>query len=62
MFGTGDLPVLFQRPELFANKFQLNRHPVAYQCVEELILKRSRIDLPLYQSELYRQMPFLSTS
>ncbi|UJR31089.1 hypothetical protein I4U23_018597 [Adineta vaga] len=62
VFGTVDLSTLFNRHELFANKFHLNADPIAYQCLEELILNRSKLDLPLNDATFYRQMPFLLPS
>ncbi|CAF1113371.1 unnamed protein product [Rotaria sordida] len=62
IFSTVDLPILFNRHELFANKFHLNDDPIAYQCLEELILNRSKIDLPLNDAVFYRRMPFLLPS
>ena len=62
IFSTIDLPVLSNRHELVANKFDLNRDPIAYQCLEELLLNRSKIDLPLNDAKFYRRMPFLLVS
>jgi hypothetical protein len=62
VFGTVDLPTLLNRHELFANKFHLNADPIAYQCLEELILNKSKLDLPLNDATFYRQMPFLLPS
>jgi hypothetical protein len=62
VFGVGDLPSLLNRYELFANKFQLKTDPIAHQCQEQLILTRSRGDLPLNNATYYRHMPFLVPS
>jgi len=62
VFGTVDLPMLLTRRELIANKFHLNADPIAYQCLEELIVNRSKLDLPLNDATFYRQMPFLLPS
>ena len=59
VFGIVDLPSLFDRHELVANKFHLSADPIAYQCLEELILNRSRVELPLNDARFYREMPFL---
>ena len=59
VFSVRDLPTLFHRNELFANKFQVNFDPVAYQCMEELILNRSKSNSDLENTEFYHQMPFL---
>lgn len=62
VFGIVDLPTLVNRHELVANKFHLSADPIAYQCVEELMLNKSRINLPLNDATFYRQMPFLLPS
>ncbi|CAF3296693.1 unnamed protein product [Rotaria socialis] len=62
VFGIFDLPNLLNRHELFANKFHLNADPIAYQCLEELILNKSKLDLPLNDAIFYRHMPFLLPS
>ena len=59
VFGTVDLPTLYNRRELFANKFHLTADPIAYQCLEELIINKSKLSLPLFDASFYRQMPFL---
>ena len=42
IFGVGDLPWLYQRPELFVNKFYADEHePLAYDCMEELVYNRT---------------------
>ena len=42
IFGVGDLPWLYQRPELFVNKFYADElEPLAYDCMEELIYNRT---------------------
>ncbi|CAF3700939.1 unnamed protein product [Adineta steineri] len=62
VFGFLDLPSLLNRHELIANKFYLHTDPIAYQCLEELIFNRSRLDLPLNDATFYRRMPFLLPS
>ncbi|KAL3886799.1 hypothetical protein ACJMK2_026770 [Sinanodonta woodiana] len=42
VFGVGDLPLLYSRPELFANKFYWNYQHFAFDCMEELIYNRTR--------------------
>lgn len=42
VFGTGDLPLIASRRELFANKFYLNYHHFALDCVEELHFNHTR--------------------
>ena len=34
VFGVGDLPLLVRRRELFANKFHVDKEPLAYDCLE----------------------------
>ena len=41
IFGVGDLPWLFDRPELFANKFFMDFEWLAYDCMEELLYSRT---------------------
>lgn len=60
IFGIYDLPSLLNRPELIANKFYLKMDPIAYQCLEELILNQSKLDVPLKNAAFYHQMPFLT--
>ncbi|UJR15577.1 hypothetical protein I4U23_002515 [Adineta vaga] len=59
VFGTGDLPLLANRHEFIANKFNLNIDPLAYQCLEEVLFNRSKLNVPLTNAQFYRQMPFL---
>ncbi|ESO11476.1 hypothetical protein HELRODRAFT_139499, partial [Helobdella robusta] len=40
-FGVGDLPLLASRDELFANKFDYEFEPLAYNCMEELLFNRT---------------------
>lgn len=42
VFGTGDLPLLATRRELFANKFYLDYHRFALDCMEELHFNHTR--------------------
>ncbi|XP_045192808.2 beta-1,3-galactosyl-O-glycosyl-glycoprotein beta-1,6-N-acetylglucosaminyltransferase-like [Mercenaria mercenaria] len=42
VFGTGDLPMLASRRELFANKFYLDYHHFALDCMEELYFNHTR--------------------
>ena len=34
-YGVGDLPLLVTRPELFANRFQIDFEPATLDCIEE---------------------------
>jgi len=76
IFGVGDLPWLYQRPELFVNKFYADREPLAYDCMEELIYNRTIMQAakdsgldPTYLSQYesstfdptyYLKLPFVS--
>lgn len=42
IFSIGDLPLLKERKEMFANKFYWDYHPLAYDCMEELHFNRTR--------------------
>ncbi|CAF1546802.1 unnamed protein product, partial [Didymodactylos carnosus] len=53
VLSTVDLALLANRRELFANKFSLNRDPIVYQCLEELIMNKSLVDLPLSDASYY---------
>ena len=41
IFGIGDMPWLYDRPELFANKFHQDFEYVTYDCMEQLIFNRT---------------------
>lgn len=45
IFSVGDLYRLYDRAELFANKFFLNNDWVAYDCIDELVLNRTLNDV-----------------
>ena len=45
VFGSGDLPRLYNRSELFANKLFMENDIVAYDCMEELALNRTLDEL-----------------
>jgi len=40
-----DLPLLSVRPELFANKFHSNFHPLALDCLQEMLYNRTKAEL-----------------
>jgi len=52
IFGVGDLPWLYRRPELFINKFYVSQESLAYDCMEELIYNRTVMEAA-YHSGLY---------
>ena len=45
IFGVVDLPLLYSRPELFANKLHANYQPATLNCLEEWHHNRSRDEL-----------------
>jgi hypothetical protein len=45
IFGVGDLPLLAERRELFANKFHADYMPLAYDCLEQLHYDRVRREI-----------------
>ena len=46
IFGPGDLSKLYDRPEMFANKFFTEQDEVAFDCMEEMVLNRTLDELP----------------
>ena len=63
VYGVRDLPWLHQRPELFANKFHLTYHYLAYDCLEERHRNRTQMkeQVPLDEA-LYRNLPTVKYS
>jgi hypothetical protein len=62
IFGIGDLPLLAQRPEMFANKFNSDFHPLAYDCMEEMHYNRTRADLlgnRVFDDARYKRLDFV---
>jgi len=62
IFGVGDLPDLSSRPHLFANKFNVNFEPLAYDCLEELLHNRTRLELnglDLFNVSIYDDLSFI---
>lgn len=51
IFGVGDLKLLANRKELFANKFYIDYHPLVYDCLEEIHFNKTR-------DEVYGRMLF----
>ena len=41
IYGLGDLPWLYDRVELFANKFYIDYQWLAFDCMEELAFNRT---------------------
>ena len=59
IFGVGDLPWLYQRPELFANKFHDSFEWLAYDCLEELIFNRTLDRGAPFNATYYQNLPFV---
>ncbi|KAL5005737.1 hypothetical protein ScPMuIL_016895 [Solemya velum] len=62
VFGVGDLPLLYERPELFANKFVQGFQDIAFDCMEELHFNRTRDQyLGKYRFDVsnYKQFDFV---
>jgi hypothetical protein len=53
MFSVYDLPLLYSRPEFWADKFDLGFDPVAYQCMEEWYDDRVSLQDKLYTNLNY---------
>ncbi|XP_041372655.1 beta-1,3-galactosyl-O-glycosyl-glycoprotein beta-1,6-N-acetylglucosaminyltransferase-like [Gigantopelta aegis] len=59
VFGIGDLPLLVNRKELFANKFHFDFQPYALDCVEEWHYNRTRDEysgILRFDDSYYRQL------
>lgn len=61
IFGVGDMPWLYQRPELFVNKFHGDFQWIGYDCMEELIFNRTLASdrRPLLNTTYYENLPFV---
>ncbi|XP_069131827.1 beta-1,3-galactosyl-O-glycosyl-glycoprotein beta-1,6-N-acetylglucosaminyltransferase-like [Argopecten irradians] len=62
IFGVRDLPLLGQRPELFANKFHLDFEPLALDCLEEMIYNKTRDGSgqnSFFDTSLYEKLSFV---
>ncbi|KAK3601140.1 hypothetical protein CHS0354_019133 [Potamilus streckersoni] len=62
VFGVGDLPLLYSRPELFANKFYWNYQRFALDCMEELMYNRTRDEFLgklTFDPTFYRNLGFV---
>jgi len=64
IISTGDLPLLKSRPELFANKFHINRDRLVVGCLEEALFNRTRDQFdPLVENaidtEFYKGLGFV---
>ena len=60
ILGVADLPWLYQRPELFVNKFFSDFEYLAYDCLEELIWKRTlQGESALINRSYYSEIPYV---
>ncbi len=59
IFGVGDMPWLYHRPELFANKFHIKYQWLAYECLEELVRNRTLHPDPHFNTSYYENLPFV---
>ena len=62
MFGTGDLPLLATREELFANKFHEDFQPETLDCLEEMLANRTleeTLGTLLFNDSYYRTRDFV---
>ena len=54
VFGLDDIPLLINRKEFFANKFEISFQPLALECLGQWILHKQfhppRLDLTYYQN------------
>ncbi|XP_052805494.1 N-acetyllactosaminide beta-1,6-N-acetylglucosaminyl-transferase-like [Mya arenaria] len=60
--GAGDLPPLKDKRHLFVNKFHQEFHPLAYDCLEELLFNRTRdghLGLRIFNSTFYTNLGFV---
>lgn len=58
VFGVGDLSWLHQRPELFANKFHLTFHYLAFDCLEQRHRERTKLrDKVPFHIDFYKNIP-----
>jgi len=58
VFGVGDLPLLIRRRELFANKFDFKRSPLALDCLEAW-LRHKEICPPAFDFHYYSNLTFI---
>lgn len=62
VFGIGDLHDLTHAPQLFVNKFHLDFHPLALDCMEELHFRKMRqevLGLRKLKSTFYANLDFV---
>lgn len=59
VFGVRDLPLLKQRYELIANKFDIDYDPIVYMCMEEWIQNKTLNVEDISDSRRYRKLAAL---
>lgn len=61
IFGVGDMPWLYERPELFVNKFHSDFQWIGYDCMEELIFNRTLASVrdPPLNTTYYENLTFV---
>ena len=59
VFGVQDLPLIVNRPELFANKFYADYQPVALQCLWRYIQYKTLCPVEL-DLQYYRNLNFIN--
>ncbi|XP_014785428.1 beta-1,3-galactosyl-O-glycosyl-glycoprotein beta-1,6-N-acetylglucosaminyltransferase 3 [Octopus bimaculoides] len=60
IFSTKDLPNIFKKNHLFANKFYLHSNPTAIECLEEILHKRT-ITQAAFNDTFYRHLKFINS-
>ena len=62
IFGIGDLPLLAERSELFANKFHLDFEPTALDCLEQLHYNRTfdeAVGITTFNVSFYTELSYV---
>ncbi|WAR05056.1 LOW QUALITY PROTEIN: GCNT2-like protein [Mya arenaria] len=60
--GVRDLQIMRDTKQLFVNKFHQGFHPLAYDCLEELLFNRTRdghLGLSIFDSTYYASLGFV---
>lgn len=60
IFSSKDLPHIFKKNHLFANKFYLHLNPTAIECLEEILHNRT-ITQAVFNDTFYRQLKFINS-
>lgn len=59
IFSMHDLPLLITRYELFANKLNLQKDPIAYQCIDKWLNDKSKNQNSLIPVNMYCTHPIV---